>query len=146
MDIYSFYDVVNHLPRKYDDYTLTNETNLIDKQRVVLFGKIASTPKLVRARNIFIVTFDFITSQKHYFKVVAFNRKYLVSVLEANEEYTIIGNYNKKDNEINFINFNKGRIAPEECLKPIYQLPSEYPNYSFHLNDIVYGISPSPNM
>ena len=132
MDIYSFYDVVNHLPRKYDDYTLTNETNLIDKQRVVLFGKIASTPKLVRARNIFIVTFDFITIQKHYFKVVAFNRKYLVSVLEANEEYTIIGNYNKKDNEINFINFNKGRIAPEECLKPIYQLPSEYPNYSFH--------------
>ena len=132
MEIFDFYDVVNHLPRKYEDYTTTEETNLVDKQRVVLFGKIASIPKLVRARNIQIITFDFITINKHYFKVVAFNRQFLLSVLNVNEEYTIIGNYNKKNNEINFINFNKGIIDEDKRLKPIYQLPTDYPNYSFH--------------
>lgn len=132
MDIYSFYDVINHLPRRYDDYTLTEETNLSDKQRVVLYGQIVSTPRIVRARNIKIITFDFITIKKHYFKIVAFNREFLMNTLKVNEYYTIIGSYNKRQNEINFINYNKGQIPPEECLKPLYQLPSDYPNYLFH--------------
>ena len=104
MDIYSFYDVINHLPRRYDDYNPTEETNLSDKQRVVLYGQIVSAPRIVRARNIKIITFDFITIKKHYFKIVAFNREFLMNVLKVNEFYTIIGNYNKKQNEINFIN------------------------------------------
>lgn len=132
MEIYSFYDVINHLPRRYDDYTLTEETNLLDKQRVVLYGQIVSIPKIVRARNIKIITFDFMTVKKHYFKVVAFNREFLTNVLKVNEHYTIIGNYNKKLNEINFINFTKGKIPLDECYKPIYQLPTDYPNYAFH--------------
>ena len=132
MDIYSFYDVVNHLPRRYDDYTLTSEVDLKDKQRVVLYGKIVSAPVIVRTRSVKIITFDFITIKKHYFKIVAFNREFLLNVLKINENYTIIGNYNKRQNEINFINFNKGQIPASECLKPIYQLPSEYPNHLFH--------------
>ena len=131
MGIFSEYDVIEHLPRRYENYNVTDKDRFDDKERVVLFGKIASTPKLVRARNIQIVTFDFITDKKKYFKVVAFNRQYLCKVLNINEEYTIIGTFNKKNNEINFINFNKGKIAPESALKPIYALPSDYPNHSF---------------
>ena len=132
MGIYEPIDVVNHLPRKYDDYSLTDDSHLEDKQRVVLFGKVASVPRYVKARKIDIVTFDFITDKNKYYKIVAFNRRFLTSSLNVNEEYTIIGNYNKKQNEINFINFNKGRIAKEDALKPVYQLPTDYPNYAFH--------------
>ena len=48
------------------------------------------------------------------------------------EYYTIIGNYNRKQNEINFINYREGKIPQEECLKPVYSLPSDYPNYLFN--------------
>ena len=132
MGIFNAFDVVNHLPRRYDDYNLTNETNLVDKQRVVVYGKLVSVPRFVRTSRIKLVTFDFMTDSRHFFKVVAFNREFLLKSLNLEDYYTIIGTYNKKDNEINLINFNKGRIAPENALKPIYQLPSDYQNYLFH--------------
>ena len=36
MGIYNFYDVINHLPRRYEDLSYTVEKGLVDKQRVVL--------------------------------------------------------------------------------------------------------------
>ena len=132
MGIFNAYDVVNHLPRRYENYNLTAEEHLEDKQRVVLYGKLTSFPKLVRARNIQIIAFGFMTTSRHYFSVVAYNRPYLNNVLKMEEEYTIIGNFNKKRNEINFINFAKGKIPSSEALKPQYSLPSDYPNYAFH--------------
>ena len=132
MEIFSNYDVVNHLPRRYEDYNLTEQTNLEDKQRVVIYGKLTSFPKLVRARNIQITTFGFMTTRNHFFNVVAYNRPYLGGQLKMDEEYTIIGSFNKKKNEINFINFAKGRIPKKDTLKPVYSLPTSYPNYAFH--------------
>ena len=44
MGIYTPYDVINHLPRRYDDLNYTQERGLKDKQRVVLLGKIISLP------------------------------------------------------------------------------------------------------
>ena len=132
MGIFSNYDVVNHLPRRYEDYNLTEEVNLEDKQRVVLYGKLTSFPKLVRARNIQITTFGFMTNNKHFFNIVAYNRPYLNNVINMEDEYTIIGNFNKKRNEINFINFTKGKIASIDALKPVYSLPTDYPNHAFH--------------
>ena len=78
MGIFSPYDVVNHLPRRYDDYNLTNETNLVDKQKVVIYGKLVSVPRLVRTSRIKMVTFDFMTDARHFFKVVAFNREFMI--------------------------------------------------------------------
>ena len=132
MNIFSFYDVVNFLPRKYESYLPTNEKNLEDKQRVVIVGEIVSFPKLVRSRKIDIVTFDFLTEQKTYFKVVAYNRMFLVKTLSLHEKMTIVGTFNKKNNEINFINYQKGVVAKESALKPIYQLPTGFQNYLFH--------------
>lgn len=132
MDIHDFYDVVNHLPRRYENFNLTAETNLSDKDRVVLYGHLTSSPRTVKARNIQVTTFGFMTENNHFFNVVAYNRSFLSSVLSMSEKYTIVGSFNKKRNEINFINFSKGQIPEENAYRPIYQLPSEYPNYSFH--------------
>ena len=132
MGIFTPYQVVNHLPRRYDDYHLTNETDLVDKQRIVIYGKLVNVPRLVRTSRIKIVTFDVLTEKKHFFKVVAFNREFLLKSLNLSDYFTFIGVYNKKNNEINLINFNKGQIPPAEALKPIYQLPSDYQNYLFH--------------
>ena len=132
MELYSFYDVVNYLPYRYESFLPTIEKGLEDKQRVVLVGEIISFPKLVRSRKIDIVTFEFMTINRTYFKVVAYNRSYLVKNLLLKEKYTLVGSYSKKNNEINLVNIQKGVVEEKDALKALYHLPSGFQNYLFH--------------
>ena len=118
---------------------------------MVLFGKLETLPRLVKSRTIQIVTFSFITKKGTYFKVVAFNRGYLTSMLNLEDEFTLIGTFSKKDNEINLVNVYKGEIAPENRLKAIYTLPTDFQNYLFsnlvkksllEINDKIYSVIP----
>ena len=131
MGIFTPYDVINHLPRRYDDFSYTDEKELKDKQRVVLLGKVVSIPKLVKAKGLTIVTFDFISQSRHYYKVAFFNQQYLTSSLKINENYSLIGTFNLKRNEVDGQKILKGEIPPEERLKPVYTLPSDYQNHLF---------------
>lgn len=131
MDIHDEYDVIFHLPRRYEDLNYTHERDLQDKERVVILGRLVSLPRVVKARNITIVTFDFITKNRNYFKIVAFNRPYLSKTVNLSDEFTIIGSFNKKDNEINLVNIRKGEVPLSERIKPVYTLPSDYQQYLF---------------
>ena len=131
MGIFTPYDVINHLPRRYDDFSYTDEKELKDKQKVVLLGKVVSIPKLVKAKGLTIVTFDFISQSRHYYKVAFFNQQYLTSSLKINEDYSLIGTFNLKRNEVDGQKILKGEIPPEERLKPVYTLPSDYQNHLF---------------
>ena len=131
MGIYNFYDVINHLPRRYEDLSYTVEKGLVDKQRVVLLGKVISLPKVNRARKIHVTTFDFMTINKSYFRVVAFNRPYLGGNINLEDTFTLIGVFNAKRGEIDFINMYKGKIESKDSIKPIYSLPKGYENYQY---------------
>ena len=131
MGIYNYYDVIYHLPKRYENLNFTEERNLTDKQRVVVIGKLVSSPRLVLTKRVKIVTFEFLTRQGNYFKVVAFNRQYLTNMLNLKDEFTLIGSFSKKDNEINLVNIHKGEVPPDERLKAVYTLPSDYQNYLF---------------
>ncbi len=131
MGIFTPYDVVNHLPRRYENLNYTEERNLEDKQRVVIKGKMISLPRHIKTKRVQIIAFDFVSDKKNYFKVVAFNRAYLLNNLSLEDEYTISGSFNKKNNEINLINIYKGEIPEENRLKAVYTLPSDYQNYLF---------------
>lgn len=131
LGIFNYYDVVNHLPRRYEDYHYTHDRDLKDKERVVLLGKIMSLPKVVKAKRVDITTFDFMTRNKSYFRVVAFNRPYLAKNINLEDIYTLVGIYNAKRGEIDFINMYKGEIPPSEMIKPIYSLPQDYENRLF---------------
>ena len=131
MDIFTPFDVVNHLPRRYENLNYTEERNLEDKQRVVIKGKLAALPKYVRTKRVQLITFDFITANRNFFKVVAFNRAYLLKNLSLEDEYTISGVFDKKNNEINLINLYKGEIPEENRIKAVYTLPSDFQNYLF---------------
>ena len=131
MGIFTPYDVINHLPRRYEDFSYTDEKEIKDKQRMVLLGKVVSAPKLVKAKGLAIITFDFISHNRRYYKVVFFNQQYLTSALKINEDYSIVGTFNLKRNEIDGQRFFKGEIPPNERLKPIYSLPSGFENYLF---------------
>ena len=131
MGIFTNYDVINHLPRRYEDLSYTEERNLQDKQRVVLLGKVLSLPKVNTGRKIHVTTFDFMTQKKSYFRIVAFNRPYLAKNINLTDDFTLVGVFNAKRGEIDFINMYKGIIPLNERIKPIYSLPADYDNYLF---------------
>ena len=131
MGIFSPYDVISHLPRRYEDLSYTQEKDLKDKQRLVLLGKVLSIPKLVNAKGLNILTFDFMSVSRHYYKVTFFNQPYLSKSLKIDETYSIVGTFNLKRNEVDGQKIYKGEISELERLKPIYSLPSEYPNHLF---------------
>ena len=131
MDIWTFYDVVNHLPRRYENFSLTELKDIKDKERIVIYGQVISFPKGNKGRRVTSVSFDFMTSGKKYFHIIAYNRGYLVKTIELNEYYTLVGIYNKSKNEISLINLQKGEIDKKNSIRPIYSLPSDYPNHLF---------------
>ena len=131
MGIFDYYDVINHLPRRYEDFSYTRERGLEDKERVVLLGKVISLPKIVNNGKINITRFDFFTNNKSYFRVVAFNRPYLEKNINLTDNFTLVGSFNKKRNEIDFMNMYKGEIPENERIRPIYSLPLDYENHLF---------------
>ena len=131
MGIFTPYDVINHLPRRYEDFSYSLEKDLKDKQRLVLLGKVISIPKAVQTRGVQIVSFDFMSNNRHYYKVVFFNQPYLVKYLKVDEVYSLVGTFNLKRNELDGQRILKGEIPNEERLKPIYSLPSDFQNHLF---------------
>ena len=131
MGIFTPYDVINHLPRRYEDFSYSLEKDIKDKQRLVLLGKVISIPKSVRAKGIDILTFDFMSVGRRYYKVVFFNQPYLSKTLKIDETYSLVGTFNLKRNELDGQRIMKGEIPKEERLKPIYSLPSDYQNHLF---------------
>lgn len=131
MGIFDSYDVINHLPKRYDDFSLTHERNLSDKEKVTVFAKVVTSPKKVLTRKSVVVNFDVLTSNNTYFKIKAFNRPYLCKTVNVNEEYTITGIYDKKQNYINVINIIKGKIEDNKVLRPVYLLPQDFANKDY---------------
>ena len=131
MGIFDAYGVINHLPRRYEDFSYTPEKDLQDKQRVVLLGKVLSIPKAVSTKGLNVLTFDFMSRGRRYYKVVFFNQPYLAKTLKLDEEYSLVGTFNKKRNEVDGQKIYKGEIPFDERLKPIYTLPSEYQNHLY---------------
>ena len=132
MGIYSFYDVLNHLPRRYDDYSLTNERGLEDKERVTIYAKAINNVSLAKSfKKISISSFDVLTDKGTYFKVIAYNRPYLIKMIKVEDYYTIIGVFDKKKNVINLINIVSGKIAKNKAIRPLYTLPRDFANKDY---------------
>ena len=132
MGIFSYKDVIKTLPRKYIDYSLTKETNLKDKDKVVIEGNIVGTPLTSRFKNISVTKFTFVSLAKNIFYVEAWNRPYLGKTLTSEEVYTLNASYDEKKNKLNLINITKGKINQDETLKPQYALPNDIEQYQFH--------------
>ncbi|MCH5171212.1 MAG: ATP-dependent DNA helicase RecG [Erysipelotrichales bacterium] len=131
MGITNIDTLVHHLPRTYNDFSLTRETNLEHKERVVLYGRLVSNPTIIKKAKLTIIRFSFITNSFNYFKVVVFNRPYLYKTLNLSSYYTLVGTYDKDNATINLVNIVKGPIPDAEKYKAVYSLPSAIENYQF---------------
>lgn len=131
MGIYSYKDVVLHLPKKYEDLRPTLENLLVDKQRVVFVGNVLKDISTRRFSKLTVTKFRFVTRNKNVFNVEAWNRPYLTKILQSDDIYTLIGNYDAKKNKINMVNITKGELQDNNYIKPIYSLVRNIDNYEY---------------
>ena len=131
MGIFDYYDALYHLPKRYDDFSLTHERNLKDKEKVTIFGKVVTSPKKVLGKKMTIINFDVLTDNNTYFKVKAYNRPYLSKIVDVEEYYTITGIYDRQFNCLNMVNLIKGKVEENKVLKPVYVLPQDFANKDY---------------
>jgi ATP-dependent DNA helicase RecG len=131
IDIKNFLDVIFHYPRSYDDFSLTPEPLKVDKGRVSLFGSIVSVPRINRINRLILVTFNFQSSSGYTYRVVAFNRSYLINTLKYGQEVTLIGVLDQAKREINLTKVVNGPIDETKKFQSVYSLPSQIQNHEF---------------
>lgn len=152
MGIFTFYQVLEHIPRRYEFIDYSIEKDFVDKNRVTIFGIVMSNLTLRRGQRVKSVSFMInVPSLHRSFNVVAYNREYLMKTIHQGDEITLWGIYDEKKNEISFINYNKGHVEEGENIRPIYSLPTELENYAYvrlvnkalkELQDKVYSTVP----
>lgn len=133
MGVLTYADVLSHLPRRYEDYTYTEEkVTYEDKERLVIKGKIrGGAPHPMRFAKRTLYRFYIETPKGMVFLVEAWNRLYLGKLLKPGVTYTLIGNYDLSRHSISLINILTGEIPAAEALKPIYALPNDIQNAAF---------------
>ena len=131
--IFSYADVRSHLPRRYENYTYTEEkVSYEDKEHLVLKGKIrGGAPHPMRFAKRTLYRFYFETVGGMVYLVEAWNRTYLGKMLKPDTLYTLTGVYEKNRHTISMVNILTGEILEEEALRPVYSLPSDVQNYAF---------------
>ncbi len=131
MGLYTYEDIIFHLPRKYDNLEPTREYGLKDKERVVFVGKITRSPVNSRFSRAQVTRFSFTTKAGNTFAVEAWNRPYLTKMIDDASLYTLVANYDYYKNKFNMINLTKGEPPEGDYLRPVYSLPNAIANYQF---------------
>lgn len=136
MGMYSYSDVIFHLPRSYDSFELTPREKLLhmaNKEKVVvhvrLIGKAESLCFHGGTSNVRFYALSLETGLQ--FQIVAWNRPYLSGQLKDGDEYTIKASYDASRHCLNMISLKKGDIPSEERIQPVYSLPKDYPDHHY---------------
>lgn len=141
MGIVNDIDVLEHLPRRYEDFSLTPKEKMYSfspGQKGVFYGKLASPIKQYRFASANKSTFYFHTSYGIDVFFVAWNRPFLSKVLLTGESYTLQGSYDEKNHCFNLMSFKKGSL--QNVFLPVYSLPQDYPEHRFiHLVNACLG-------
>lgn len=129
--IRNFLDVIFHLPRTYDDFTLTKEPFDTEKGRVTLFGQIISIPRIVKANKVTLVTFSFQSTSGYTYRVTAFNRPYLINTLKYAQEVTLVATFDGNKRELNLVKLVDGKLEEDKKFQSVYSLPSSIKNFEY---------------
>lgn len=124
-------DLINYLPYRYESFYYSDEDDLKDKQRIVILGRLVSNPRSFNSSGLNIITFHFVSNNNKFYLCKLFNRPFYLKILNLEDQFTIVANYNIKNHELNIINIKKGEIPLEERLKPVYHLPSNILSSSY---------------
>jgi len=130
LELKTAHDIIRYLPRTYESLALTPTTLLVDRQRLVLSGRIATQPRTFRHGRMASVTFKFLSVDGLTFSIIAFNRPYLSRWVQLGLTYRLVGTYDRQRNMVNLMSLLKddGQLP---VLKPIYSLPDGLESHYF---------------
>ncbi len=134
MGIFTQSQVLSHLPRRYETFLYTDPKKLLrlqDKEKVVLFGEVVGQIRTLRFMKATSTQFYFRPLNGPEFKVVAWNRPYLVKTLQEYGQFTLKGSYDASRHELNFLFAKRGKIDEKDAFVPVYSLPDGFQDHLF---------------
>ncbi|WP_231834337.1 helicase-related protein [Candidatus Phytoplasma mali] len=110
--------MIKQKPKKYENYLLTEINNLEHQKDVMIYGKIASLPKLFK-KKVFRIHFKIFLENNILIEVITFNNLYLLDILKINQIIIVKGKYynDKKTIIASLISTN---LEIDFRIKPIY--------------------------
>lgn len=125
------FQVINHFPRKYDDFSLTPILDLsLDNQKVVVRGKVIIKEQLFRIRK-GLSRFSFkIEYLNEEIKIVVFNRDFYYKNIVEGEEILVSGKFNYYKKELVAVDIFIKNLDNNN-VRPIYSLVSGVRDYDF---------------
>lgn len=125
------FQVINHFPRRYDDFSLTPILDLsLDNQKVVVRGKVIIKEQLFRIRK-GLSRFSFkIEYLNEEIKIVVFNRDFYYKNIVEGEEILVSGKFNYYKKELVAVDIFIKNLDNNN-VRPIYSLVSGVRDYDF---------------
>jgi len=125
------FQVINHFPRRYDDFSLTPILDLsLDNQKVVIRGKVIIKEQLFRIRkglNRFSFKIEYLNEE---IKVIVFNRDFYYKNIVEGEEILVSGKFNYYKKELVAVDIFIKNLDNNN-VRPIYSLVSGVRDYDF---------------
>ncbi len=110
-------DLLHYYPFRYN---LIKKTTLVDNEKVVIDGVVCNNAVVRYLRNKKDVMQFTLESDSGFIKIILYNRGYLKSNIVSGKKITVIGKYNKKNNEIIASDVRFELLGDEVIIEPIY--------------------------
>ena len=121
IDIRTVDDLVSHYPYRYDLIKRTNLEEAQEMDKVIVDGKIDSSPILIRLKgNLNKMNLRLITSDGKIVGVSIFNRAFLKNSLKVGSNITVFGKYEKSKNIILASEIRQELLPKGEKIESVY--------------------------
>ena len=122
LNIENVEDLLMHYPFRYDVIKKTDITNLQDEDKVIIDGIIETNPNVFYfSRKKDKTSFRLNTGDK-LLNIVIFNRGFLKSKLLIGTTITVIGKYDKRNNNVVASEIRFERLQDKEEIEPVYHI------------------------
>lgn len=124
LNIENVEDLLMHYPFRYDVIKKTDITNLQDEDKVIIDGIIETNPNVFYfSRKKDKTSFRLNTGDK-LLNIVIFNRGFLKSKLLIGTTITVIGKYDKRNNNVVASEIRFEKLKEKEEIEPVYHITS----------------------
>lgn len=128
LQINNLHELFHYYPYRYN---VLIPTPLVDKEKVVVSGQIASPVKSVFFRGKKNrISFE-INSEQGLIKIVIFNRYFMFKALQQAHDIVVSGVYNQKTNTIVVNDLKLARLDEVAGIYPLYHLKNNYKNSDY---------------
>lgn len=122
LNITTVEDLLMHYPFRYDVIKKTDISNLQDEDKVIIDGIIETNPNVFYfSRKKDKTSFKLNTGDK-LLNIVIFNRGFLKSKLLIGTTITVIGKYDKRNNNVVASEIRFERLQDKEEIEPVYHI------------------------